>query len=73
MITPWGTNETTQAIVPKILKGNKNPRSVLAQIRELYAIKKGLPKGEYRSLIDKQIHALWCKLSSLEKSRKIKR
>lgn len=57
------------------LKGEKrlkldNPEAVITEIRDLYRIQKGLPKGKYRDELDKQIHALRCKENSLRTQTK---
>lgn len=45
--------------------------AVEAEIKELYKIQKGLPKGDYRIKIDKRIHELRCKLAQLKKEKEI--
>lgn len=47
----------------------RNIRACEAEIRELYAIQKGLPKSPYRERVDKRIHELRCKVAQLKKEK----
>lgn len=51
-----------------MVETNKHP--LLAELRELKGIQRGLPKNEYRKKIDKRIKELLCRISAMEKENK---